>query len=99
MTTFFVFVATAQFMSFALIYYVLIFYFQFKGFPRMIETRDQLIDMVKRILFIPIQHSAINYPVSYYGAFTPNMPTKLYDPKTQDFTIDNLPQYNIASVS
>ena len=27
------------------------------------------------------------------------MPTKLYDPKTQDFSIDNLPQYNIVAVS
>ena len=65
----------------------------------MITTREQLIDVVRRILFIPIHHSAINYPIAYYGAFTPNMPTKLYDPETQDFTIDNLPRYNIAVVS
>ena len=64
----------------------------------MITTHDELVDIVRRILFIPIQHSTINYPVSYYGAFTPNMPTKLYDPNTQDFTIENLPQYNIVSV-
>ena len=70
---------------------------KFKGFPHMITTHDDLVDIVKRILFIPIQHSAVNYPVSYYGAFTPNMPTKLYDPNTQDFTIENLPQYNIVS--
>ena len=70
---------------------------RFKGFPHMITSHDELIDIVKRILFIPIQHSAVNYPVSYYGAFTPNMPTKLYDPNTQDFTIESLPQYNIVS--
>ena len=65
----------------------------------MITTVKQLVDIVKRILFIPIQHSAINYPVSYYGAFTPNMPTKLYDPNTQDFSISILPEYNIVAVS
>ena len=65
----------------------------------MITTVNQLVDIVKRILFIPIQHSAINYPVSYYGAFTPNMPTKLYDPNTCDFDITILPEFNIAAVS
>ncbi|CAB4035219.1 arachidonate 5-lipoxygenase-like [Paramuricea clavata] len=70
---------------------------RFKGFPSTITTHEQLVDIVKRILFIPIQHSAINYPVSYYGAYTPNMPTKLYYPDTQDFSIHNLPIYNIVS--
>ncbi|CAB4039379.1 arachidonate 5-lipoxygenase-like, partial [Paramuricea clavata] len=70
---------------------------RFKDFPWAITTHEQLVDIVKRILFIPIQHSAINYPVSYYGASTANMPTKLYYPDTQDFSIHNLPIYNIAS--
>ena len=25
------------------------------------------------------QHAAVNYPASLYGAFTPNLPTKLYN--------------------
>lgn len=74
---------------------------QFKGFPTKIETLPELIDVVKRIVFIPVQHHAVNYPVAYYGGFVPNLPTKLYDdPRVppQQFGFDKLPQYHVAAV-
>ncbi|CAB4030238.1 arachidonate 5-lipoxygenase-like [Paramuricea clavata] len=72
----------------------------FKGFPVKIETRSHLIDVVRRIVFIPIQHHAVNYPVAYYGAFVPNLPTKLYDdPRVppREFGFDSLPQVHVAA--
>lgn len=73
---------------------------KFKGFPATILTKQEVVDIVKRIVFIPIQHHAVNYPVAYYGAFVPNMPTKLYDdPRVPagEFGFHSLPQANIAT--
>lgn len=58
--------------------------------------------MVKRIVFIAAQHSTVNYPTSYYGAFVPNMSTKLYDdPRVppKEFGFHTLPQVHVATVS
>ena len=66
-----------------------------------IRTIPELIDVITRIVFIPVQHHAVNYPVAYYGAFVPNMPTKLYDdPRVppQEFGFDRLPQSHVATV-
>jgi hypothetical protein len=52
-------------------------------------------------VFIPVQHHAVNYPVAYYGAFVPNLPSKLYDdPRVphQEFGFDRLPQAHVATV-
>ena len=75
---------------------------QFKGFPAKISSKAELVDIVKRIVFIPAQHHAMNYPVAYYGAFVPNMPTKLYDdPRVppEEFGFHSLPQAHLATVS
>ena len=83
------------------IYIYLVIIFQVKGFPSKITTKGQLKDILARIIFTPLQHHAVNYPVAYYGAFIPNMPTKLYDDPqapSNDFSVDNLPQTYLASV-
>lgn len=37
-------------------------------------------DIVTRLIWTSTaQHTAVNYPITPYGAFTPNMPTKVYD--------------------
>ena len=39
-----------------------------------------LADIVTRLIWTSTaQHTAVNYPITAYGAFTPNMPTKMYD--------------------
>jgi hypothetical protein len=72
-----------------------------KDFPNKIKSKWLLADTLSRIIFIPIQHSAVNYPASYYASFVPNMPTKLYEDATvsDDFSIHNIPQAHVASVS
>ena len=49
------------------------------GFPAKLESREQLAGIIKAIVWLVIQHAAVNYPISAYGGFTPNMPTKLYE--------------------
>ena len=77
------------------------FFFQIKGFPSNIETKEQLKDVLARIIFTPLQHHTVNYPVAYYGGFVPNMPAKLYDdpraPKDV-FSFHSLPQTQVATV-
>ena len=78
------------------------FFIQLKGFPTKILTRSQLIDVLKRIVFIPVQHHSVNYPVVYYAGFVPNQPSKLYDdPRVppRQFGFDTLPQAHVAAVS
>ncbi|CAH3138525.1 unnamed protein product [Pocillopora meandrina] len=51
-----------------------------RGFPAQIATKALLVDIVTRLIWTSTaQHTAVNYPISDYGAFTPNMPTKMYD--------------------
>lgn len=51
-----------------------------RGFPAQIATKALLVDIVTRLIWTSTaQHTAVNYPISAYGAFTPNMPTKMYD--------------------
>lgn len=73
-----------------------------KGFPRRILTTERLVETLSRILWLPIQHNTVNYPISYYGAFVPNMPTRLYDDprgKPDEFSFHTLPDSHIATVS
>ena len=49
-----------------------------------------------------MKHSAVNYPVGDYGAFTPVLPTKIYNDSRVPpgaFSVLNLPNVNIALVS
>lgn len=69
----------------------------------MLQTKKDVIDVVSRLIWLlSVKHSAVNYPVSDYGAFTPVLPTKIYNdsrvpPGT--FSVLNLPNVNIALVS
>ena len=48
------------------------------------------------------QHTAVNYPITAYGAFTPNMPTKLYDDDRvapEVFNAYRLPNGFVSAVS
>jgi hypothetical protein len=64
--------------------------------------KSTLAHILARILWLPIQHNAVNYPIAYYGAFVPNMPTKLYDDprgKADEYSIYSLPDSRVATVS
>ncbi|KAJ7380261.1 hypothetical protein OS493_010976 [Desmophyllum pertusum] len=51
-----------------------------RGFPAAITSKAMLADIVTRLIWTSTaQHTAVNYPITAYGAFTPNMPTKIYD--------------------
>ena len=75
---------------------------QLKNFPARIERKDELVDILARVIFIPVQHHIVAYPVEYYGGFVPNMSTKLYDdPRVPDgeFGLYSLPESNVTLVS
>ena len=53
------------------------------------------------MIWLVVQHAAVNYPIMGYGSFTPNMPTKLYeDPDNKDYGkyLAMLPRGHIAVV-
>lgn len=55
-------------------------FFQLRGFPASITSKAMLANIVTRLIWTSsAQHTAVNYPITAYGAFTPNMPTKMYD--------------------
>lgn len=73
---------------------------QVKDFPAVLETKSELIDVITRLLWLlSVKHSTVNYPVSDYGAFTPVLPTKLYNDTSVPpgvFSELNLPNRNIS---
>lgn len=51
-----------------------------RSFPASITSKAMMADIVTRLIWTSTaQHTAVNYPITAYGAFTPNMPTKVYD--------------------
>ena len=78
-------------------------YFQLRGFPRKIETKSELKDIITRLIWTSTaQHTAVNYPIAVYGAYTPNMPTKIYDDDRVPFDVFNpyrLPNGVVSAVS
>jgi hypothetical protein len=77
--------------------------FQIKGFPPSVTTRKELIDIVHRFIWLVTgQHAAVSFPLSDYGIYAPNAPTKLYNdtrgPEGQ-FSIYNLPYRTTSAVS
>ena len=76
---------------------------QIKGLPPRISTKEELCDIVTRIISqLTIQHAAVNYPLSDYAEYIPNLPTKLYNDtrvKEGEFDVLRLPNRNTSSVS
>ena len=76
---------------------------QIKGFPNRIGTKQELCDIVTRIISqLTIQHAAVNYPLSDYGLYIPNLPTKLYNDtrvKEGSFNYSRLPNGKTSAVS
>jgi len=74
---------------------------QVKDFPAALNTRSDVVDIVTKLLWLlSVKHAAVNYPVSDYGAFTPLLPTKIYNDTRVppgEFSIFNLPNGNISS--
>lgn len=69
----------------------------------MLNTREEVIDVVTKMIWVlSVKHSAVNYPSGDYGAFTPILPTKIYNdtriPPGQT-SVFNLPNTNISVVS
>lgn len=75
---------------------------QIKDLPYELTSVNGLVNFLTRFLWqISVQHAAINYPLADYGAFTLNMPTKLYrDSRVSDdvFSMFNYPNANISAV-
>ena len=76
---------------------------QIKGLPAKISTKQELCDIVTRIISqLTIQHAAVNYPLSDYAEYIPNLPTKLYnDTRVKEGKFDplRLPNRKTSSVS
>ena len=83
--------------------YFVMFLWQIKGLPRRIDTKQELYDIVTRIISqLTIQHAAVNYPLSDYAQYIPNLPTKLYnDTRVEEgeFDVLRLPNRKTSSVS
>ena len=57
-----------------------------KGLPAQLNTKEELADIIKEMIWLVVQHASVNYPIIAYGSFTPNYPTKLYkDPEHKDY--------------
>lgn len=73
-----------------------------KGLPSKIATKDELCDIVTRIISqLSVQHAAVNYPLTDYGLYTPNLPTKLYNDtrlKEGEYGVQRLPNRNTSSI-
>lgn len=73
---------------------------QIKDLPAVLQTKEEVIDVVSRLIWLlSVKHSAVNYPVGDYGAFTPVLPTKIYNDSRVPpgaFSVLNLPNVNIA---
>lgn len=80
-----------------------VFLFQVKDLPNELTSVDSLVVFLTRLLWqLSAQHAALNYPVTDYGGFTLNMPTKLYrDSRVSDdvFSLFSFPNANISAVS
>ena len=58
--------------------------------------------MTRIISQLTIQHAAVNYPLSDYAEYIPNLPTKLYNDtrvKEGEFDVLRLPNRNTSAVS
>lgn len=72
-----------------------------KELPRELTSINSLVIFLTRFLWhVSAHHAAINYPLTDYGAFTLNMPTKLYrDSRVSDdkFSLFHYPNANISA--
>lgn len=73
-----------------------------QGLPPSVETKQELCDIVTRIISqLTIQHASVNYPLSDYAAYVPNLPTKLYNDtsvKAGTFDVLRLPNRNTSAI-
>ena len=78
-------------------------FLQIKELPCELTSINSLVIFLTRFLWhISAHHAAINYPLTDYGAFTLNMPTKLYRDtrvSNDEFSLFNFPNANISAVS
>ena len=79
-----------------------LFVLQIKGLPRELTSVNSLLNFLTRFIWqISVHHAAINYPMTDYGGFTLNSPTKLYrDSRVSDdvFSLFRYPNANISAV-
>ena len=76
---------------------------QIQGFPARIDSKKELCDIVTRIIsHLSIGHAAVNYELSDYAEYIPNLPTKLYNDtrvKEGEFSFHRLPNRYTSAVS
>lgn len=73
-----------------------------QGLPSTIRSKQELCEIVSRIIsHLTIAHAAVNYQLSDYAAFVPNLPTKLYnDSRVADgeFSVYRLPNRATSAI-
>ncbi|KAJ7388259.1 hypothetical protein OS493_038908, partial [Desmophyllum pertusum] len=66
-----------------------------QGLPASINTKAELCEIVSRIIsHLTVQHASVNYELSDYAEYIPNMATKLYDDtrvEEGEFSVYRLP--------
>jgi len=73
-----------------------------QGLPPRIDTKEELCDIVTRIISqLSLQHATVNYPLSDYAEYVPNLPTKLYNDtrvKEGEYSVLRLPNRNTSAI-
>ncbi|CAH3181652.1 unnamed protein product, partial [Porites evermanni] len=73
-----------------------------KHLPPKINTTEELCGIVTRIISqLSIQHATVNYPLSDYAEYTPNLPMKLYNDtrlKEGEFSDRRLPNGKTSAI-
>ena len=76
---------------------------QIQGLPATVDSKEELCDIVTRIIsHLTIVHAAVNYQLSDYAEYIPNLPTKLYnDTRVEEgeFSLYRLPNRFTSAVS
>ena len=75
---------------------------QIQKFPARIDSKEELCDIVTRIIsHLSLQHTALNFALTEYAVYIPNLPTKLYNDtrvKEGEFSVYRLPNRVTSAV-
>ena len=66
------------------IFWIVLFYFKYKGFPSKFTTKEDLKTLLLRFLWLTVHHAASNYPLLPYGGYVPIAPLKVFDDPTEE---------------
>ena len=77
-----------------------VFFWQLRGFPNKITTKDELEDPMTRLIWhVTGQHTSVNYELIDFASFVPNNPPKTYQMTNSSNLPFNMDQALVASLT